>query len=145
MKILDTNVVSELIRPVPNPGVLEWVARQLTGDLYITVITEAELRYGVALLYPGRRRSALESAVLRMIDVCFAGRVLPFESDAAPVYAEIRAARRLIGRSIRELDCMIAAIARVNGAAVATRNVSDFEGCGVEVVNPWLEQAGQTE
>ena len=137
MKILDTNVVSELTRPRPNHGVLEWVAQQSLGSLYITVITEAELRYGVELLYQGRRRSDLEAAVLRMIDVCFAGRILPFESDAAPVYAEIRSSRRIIGRSIKELDCMIAAIARVKGAAVVTRDVGGFEDCGVEVVNPW--------
>ena len=139
MKILDTNVVSELTRPRPDPKVLEWVAQQSPSSLYITVITEAELRYGVELLYPGRRRSDLEAAVLQMIDVCFVGRILPFESDAAPVYAEIRAARRIIGRSIKELDCMIAAIARVHGAAVATRDLYGFENCGVEVVNPWMD------
>ena len=139
MKILDTNVVSELTRPRPNPNVIEWVAQQAPASLYITVITEAELRYGVELLYPGRRRIDLEAAVLRMIDVCFAGRILPFESDAAPVYAEIRASRRLIGRSIKELDCMIAAIARVNSAAVATRDIGGFNDCGVEVINPWRD------
>ncbi len=139
IKILDTNVVSELTRPRPNHGVLEWVAQQSLGSLYITVITEAELRYGVELLYPGRRRRDLEAAESRMIDVCFAGRILPFESDAAPVYAEIRSSRRIIGHSIKELDCMIAAIARVNGATVVTRDVGGFEDCGVEVVNPWLD------
>ena len=72
-----------------------------------------------------------------MINTCFAGRILPFKSHAAPIYAEIRAARRLSGRSIRELDCMIAAIARVNGASVATRDTGGFENCGVDIVNPW--------
>lgn len=76
MKILDTNVVSELTRPIPNANVLEWVARQPPEELYITTITEAELRFGVELLYPGRRRSELEAAILRMIDTCFAGRIL---------------------------------------------------------------------
>lgn len=139
MKILDTNVVSELTRPIPNTSVLEWVARQPPEELYITAITEAELRFGVELLYPGRRRSELEAAVLRMIDTCFAGRILPFKSNAAIVYAEMRAARRMMGRAIKELDCMIAAIARVNGAAVATRDLYGFENCGVEVMNPWLD------
>ena len=137
MKILDTNVVSELIKPRPNQSVLKWVAEQAPSDLYITVITEAELRFGVELLYPGRRRAELEAAVLGMIDTCFAGRILPFKSEAAPVYAEIRAARRMMGRSIKELDCMIAAIARVHGAAVATRHLYGFENCGIEVVDPW--------
>ena len=137
MKILDTNVVSELTRPIPNTNVLEWVAQQPPEELYITAITEAELRFGVELLYPGRRRSELEAAMLRMVNTCFAGRILPFKSSAAPIYAEIRAARRLMGRAIRELDCMIAAIARVHGATVATKDLYGFENCGVEVVNPW--------
>ena len=137
MKILDTNVVSELTRPIPNANVLEWVAQQPPEELYITAITEAELRYGVELLYPGRRRAELEAAVLRMIDTSFAGRILSFRSNAAPIYAEIRAARRLMGRPIKELDCQIAAIARVPGASIATRDLYGFENCGIEVINSW--------
>ena len=137
MIILDTNVVSELARPLPNSNVHQWVAEQSPGQLYITAITEAELRYGIELLYPGRRRSELEAAIGRMISNCFYDRILPFESEAAPVYAEIRVARRVVGRSIKELDCMIAAIARVNGASVATRDTGGFENCGIEVINPW--------
>ena len=139
MIILDTNVVSELTRPLPNPNVLQWVSERSPNQLYITVITEAELRYGVELLYPGRRRSSLEAAVERMIGGYFRGRVLSFESEAAPVYAEIRASRRVMGRSIKELDCMIAAIARVNDAVVATRDTGGFDDCGVEVINPWTD------
>ena len=137
MIILDTNVVSELTRPAPDPNVLRWVSAQSPSQLYITVITEAELRYGVELLCPGRRRTDLEAAINRIIGNSFGGRVLPFEANAAPIYGEIRAARRIMGRSIKELDCMIAAIARVNGAAVATRDTGGFEDCGIEVVNPW--------
>lgn len=80
----------------------------------------------------------MEAAIERIIGNCFGGRVLPFEANAAPVYGEIRAARRIMGRSIKELDCMIAAIARVNEAAVATRDVSAFEDCGIKIINPWM-------
>ncbi len=139
MITLDTNVISEMIRPIPDQNVLEWMARQSPRDLYITSVTDAELRYGVAIMYPGRRRRELESAVLRMIETVFDGRILPFDKDAAPIYAEIRASRRIMGRPVKELDCMIAAIARVRGAAVATRNQRDFEDCRVEVVNPWTD------
>ena len=135
--ILDTNIVSELTRPAPDPNVREWAARQPTETLYLTAITEAELRYGIALLHPGRRRDSLEAAVLRMIEVCFPGRILAFNTHAAPIYAQIRAARRMMGRSINELDCMIAAIARAHQAAVATRDTGGFAHCGIPLINPW--------
>ena len=137
MIILDTNVVSELTRPLPDANVFRWVAGQSASELHITAITEAELRYGVELLIPGRRRNDLQAAIERMVHNYFARRVLPFETTAAPVYAEIRAARRMMGRRINELDCMIAAIARVSGASVATRDTGGFEDSGVEVINPW--------
>lgn len=135
--ILDTNIVSELTRPAPDPNVCQWAARQPTETLYLTAITEAELRYGIALLHPGRRRDSLEAAVLRMIEVCFPGRILTFNTHAAPIYAQIRAARRMMGRSINELDCMIAAIARANQAAVATRDTGGFAHCGIPLITPW--------
>ena len=137
MIVLDTNVVSELRRPNPNQKVYEWVSIQDSGKLYITTVTEAELRYGLELLPAGRRRRGLEEATNQMVDVYFDGRVLPFDKVAASAYAQIRASRRVTGRVIGELDCMIAAIARVNGAAVATRDTSGFEDCGVDIINPW--------
>ena len=135
--ILDTNVVSELTSAHPEPAVVAWFAGHTRTELYITVITEAELLFGVENLPSGPLRNSLAAGDERMIEVVLAGRVLPFGREAARHYAQIRAARERIGRRIGYMDCMIAAIARVNGAAVATRNVPDFENCGVEVVNPW--------
>lgn len=133
MTILDTNAVSELTRPTPNPQVLEWTARQPRETLYLTAITEAELRYGVALLPPSRRRDSLEAAVSRIIQICFANRILAFKSDAA----QIRATRRITGRSISDLDCTISAIARANQAAIAARDANGLAGCAIQIINPW--------
>ena len=135
--VLDTNVVSELRRTTPNPNVFQWAAQQPSETLYITTVTEAELWYGMELLPASRYRRELTESTRRMINDFFDQRILSFDSDAAQVYAEIRASRRLAGRVIGELDCMIAAIAKANEAAVATRDTGGFENCGVEVVNPW--------
>lgn len=137
MFILDTNVVSELMRQRPHPTVLAWLDNQPTYILFVTTITEAEIRTGIAILPEGDRRRGLMAAVERTFGVLFAERVLPFDSDAAQVYASIAAARRADGRPISQADCQIAAIARSQGAAVATRDVGGFEGCGIDVVNPW--------
>jgi predicted nucleic acid-binding protein len=135
--ILDTNVLSELLRPAPEPRVEAWLAAQDGAEVYLTAITEAELRYGVAIMANGRRRSALAAAVDRILREDFIARILPFDSAAAQVYAAIGAARRLAGRPIAQADCQIAAIARANGATIATRNIGDFEDCGVALINPW--------
>jgi hypothetical protein len=135
--LLDTNVLSEAIRPKPDPGVEAWLAGRPEADVFICATTEAELRYGLALLPDGRRRSALEAAVERMLGAVFAGRILPFDSSAAVAFAAIAADRRLAGRPISVPDAQIAAIARSRGAVLATRNVADFDRCGVEIVNPW--------
>ena len=103
----------------------------------LSVIAEAELRYGIAILPAGRRRERISAAVESMLEGEFARRILPFDSHAARLYAEIGAQRRAAGRPISHADCQMAAIARCRGAAIATRNAADFEGCGVEVVNPW--------
>lgn len=137
MIILDTNVLSELLRPVPEPRIEAWLAVQDGADVYLTAITEAELRYGVAIMANGRRRGALAAAVDRILREDFMARVLPFDSTAAQVYAVIGAARRAAGRPIAQADCQIAAIARAHGAAVATRNITDFEDCGVALINLW--------
>ena len=139
MIILDINVLSEVMKPAPSPRVLEWLANEPASGLFTTAITQAEILYGIELLPRGRRRAALESAVEAMFEEDFAGRVLPFDSDAARVFPKIAAARRASGRPLTQFDAQIAAIARVHHAVVATRNDADFEDCGVAVLNPWRE------
>ena len=137
MMILDTNVLSEVIRPFPSTQVLRWLAAHPAGNLFTTTITQAEILYGLELLPKGKRRTALQSAVEAMFEKDFAGRILSFDGDAAAMFAKIAATRRTLGRPITQFDAQVAAIARSRGAAVATRNTSDFDNCGVIVVNPW--------
>ena len=137
MVILDTNVFSELLRPAPEPRVEAWLAVQDGAAVYLTAISEAELRYGVAIMADGRRRVALSDAVDRILREDFAGRILPFDSGGAEAYAAIGAARRALGRPIAHANCQIAAIALARGFTVATRNTTDFEGCGMALTNPW--------
>jgi len=137
MIILDTNVVSELLRAAPAPTVEAWLAGQDGTDIYLTAISAAELRYGVAIMANGKRRTMLAEAVDGMLREDFRDRILPFDSAAADEYARIGADRRAAGRPISQFDCQIAAIARAHGAAMATRNIGDFDGCGVEVIDPW--------
>lgn len=141
MIILDTNVLSEAMRPAPAPVVQAWLARQPPTQLYVTAIAEAELLYGAALLPPGRRRQGLEQAIQRMFAEDFAGRVLSFDRAAAAHYAQIAAARRKAGRPIATFDAEIAAIARAMGFAVATRNATDFADLGIDVIDPWKVQS----
>lgn len=140
MILLDTNVVSELMRAEPAQIVLDWFGQHDASDLFISAVTEAELRTGVAILPEGQRRDRLKLAVDAMIDQDFHARIIPFDSPAAKAYAEIAARRRAAGRPIAEADCQIAAIASATNAVVATRNVKDFDGCGVRVINPWNDQ-----
>jgi toxin FitB len=137
MILLDTNVISELMRAEPSLAVLDWFGAHEAADLFISAVTEAELRTGVAILPEGQRRNGLQSALDGMIEEDFPDRVLPFDSAAARAYADIAARRRAAGRPISEADCQIAAIAVAAGAPVATRNVKDFDGCGVDLINPW--------
>jgi predicted nucleic acid-binding protein len=135
--IIDTNVVSELTNPAPNPTVLAWWNRQRLDDLFTTAITDAELRYGVAVMPAGRRRDRKSAEIERMLRSVFAHHILPFDSVAARAYAIIYADRRLRGHPASPSDCQIAAIARVHDAEVATRNINDFRDSGIEVINPW--------
>lgn len=135
--LLDTNVVSELMRPKPAQAVLDLFAAQDSTKLFFSAVSEAELRTGAAILPAGKRRDSLTATIDIMITEDFAGRVLPFDSAAAKAYAAIAASRRATGQPMMEADCQIAAIARVRGAAVATRNVRDFERCDVEIVDPF--------
>ena len=135
--LLDTNVVSELIRKAPDPAVTTWVSDHPLDDLFFSAVSEAELRYGAAILPVGRRRDTLLFQIEAMLRDAFEDRVLPFDSDAARAYGNIAAARRSAGRPVAHADCQIAAIAAARSMAVATRNVRDFEDTGVEIVDPW--------
>jgi hypothetical protein len=137
MTIVDTNLLSEAIKPVPSAPVLRWLASQAADQLYTTTISEAELLYGIELLPHGRRRTKLEDEINGMLTEDFFGRILAFDRDAARAFATISAGRRRKGQPIREMDAQIAAIAFAQGAALATRNTGDFEDCGVKLINPW--------
>lgn len=137
MIILDTNVLSELVRPSPNAVVSGWVKGCASSSLFTTSITQAEMLLGVEILPSGKRRDVLEQRVRMMFDQDFAGHILPFDSDAAIAFAHIAALRRRSGRAQSNFDTQVAAIALSRGAAVATRNASDFEGCGITVHDPW--------
>ena len=137
MIVLDTSVVSDMMLPRPTVRVIEWITKQTTSRLHLSTISEAELRYGVEILPSGQRRERLLAEIEGMLRDDFEGRILPFDSYAAREYAVIAAARRAVGRTINHAGCQIAAIARSHRASVATRDVNDFEGCGIEVINPW--------
>lgn len=138
MIILDTNVLSELMRPKPAVKVVRWISARPALSFYTTSITEGEILLGIRLLPAGKRRDAFETAAIGLFNDAFAGRVMPFGSDAASCYATIAAERQRRGQPISHFDAQIAAIARSADAAVATRNVQDFEDCGIRVVDPWL-------
>ncbi len=142
MIVLDTNIVSELLKPAPAPRVEAWLAAQDGASLYFTAVGEAELRHGVAILPASRRRHALSKAIEDMLEEDFRDRILPFDRVAARVYAVIAAERRAAGRPISQFDCQIAAIARAHEAAVATRNTRDYQGCGVALIDPWWQTRG---
>ena len=137
MIVLDTNVVSELMRPLPTPAVEAWVADRPAATLFLSAVSEAELLYGIAIMPAGQRRDGLETDVDAMLREVFAGRVLPFDSDAARAYAGIAASCRAAGRPVSQFDAQIAAIARSRGMAVATRNIRHFEGMAVDIIDPW--------
>ena len=139
MIVLDTNVLSEALKPLPSPVVLGWLAAKQPLSVFTTTITEAEVLYGVETLPPGKRRLGLLAAVEKMLAEEFEGRILPFDEDAARAFAGIVAARDAAGRPISQFDAMIAAIARSHRAAVATHNTADFQHCGIDLINPWTE------
>lgn len=137
MIVLDTNVVSELWRAAPDPGVLAWVDAQAVETLYLTAVTVAELRFGLATMPPGRRRDIFQDRLERAVLPAFTGRVLPFDLDASRLYAGFMARARAEGQAIGTADGFIAAAAAVRGFSVATRDAGPFEAAGVGVVNPW--------
>jgi toxin FitB len=135
--VVDTNVISELMRGAPHPAVLAWVAAQPRALLYTTYVNQAEILYGIGALPAGRRRTALAAAAEAMFAEDFAGRVLPFEAQAAARYPEIVLARRQAGNPIEKFDALIAATALAAGASIATRDAGGFAGCGLAVIDPW--------
>jgi len=135
--ILDTNVLSELLRLRPDSGVLAWFASQPANGLFVSAVTQAEMLLGAGLLPAGQRRKKLEQALDAMFLEDFAGRILPFDSRSAADYAAVVAARRRAGRPIAQFDAQIAAIALSHRLGLATRNVADFEACGLALTNPW--------
>jgi toxin FitB len=138
MIILDTNVISELMLAAPSPSVLHWFSHHRgSAELFTTTVTMAEIFYGVELLPKGKRRDKLRVEAEAVFTTDLAGHILSFDEQAARSFAEIAASRRAQGRPISELDAQIAAIARIRGSALATRNTTDFEGCGVRLINPW--------
>jgi predicted nucleic acid-binding protein len=136
MFVLDTNILSAMMRLDRTPEVARWVAAQDEDGLFTTAVSHAEIFSGLAMMTDGRRRRALEKAAREMFDD-FEERVLPFDIDAASAYADLFLIHRQAGRPSAPLDLMIASVARATGATVVTRNTTDFEGCGLTLINPW--------
>ena len=139
MIILDTNAVSEALKPVPSDIVSRWAAAQESSTVFITAITPAEILSGIETMAAGKRIQRLAEAVDEIFMHSFQGRILPFDSEAARQFATISAIRKAAGRPISQFDAMIAAIVRVHRATLATRNVRDFEHCGIGLVDPWTD------
>ena len=137
MIFLDTNVISEPLRPSPNPLVVDWLDRQHITTLGITALTVAELRMGVAILPDGSRRETLATRIERELLPAFEGRVASFDEPASAAWAKLQATTRARGRNLPLIDSLIAAICISQGATLATRNESDFEVLGLDIINPW--------
>jgi predicted nucleic acid-binding protein len=135
--ILDTNVISELTRRVPELGVVSWLDSLSADEVGTTAVTAAELLYGVARMPAGHRKTELTVAVRGLLGEDFRGRVLPFDEPCASRYADIVCGRETLGRPIGVADAQIAAICRTAEATLATRNTDDFSGTGIELINPW--------
>jgi toxin FitB len=136
--VLDTNVVSELMRQQADPEVISWLDRQSADDVWLTAVTLAELIYGIGRLPDGRRKALLAVALDAMVRDDLDHRVAPFDAIAASHFADIVIGRERSGRPVSAADAQIAAICRSHGAVLATRNVADFDATGVEIVNPWI-------
>ncbi len=137
-----SGVLSEVLKAAPDPRVLAWLKGQSLSSLFTTTVTRGEVLYGIRLLSDGTRRPGLWDAALAIFNEDFDGRVLSFDADAAAAFAEIGAARRAAGKPIRQFDAMIGGMARSRGASIATRNMRDFDDCGIGVVDPWAVWGG---
>jgi hypothetical protein len=138
MIVLDTNVISELFRPLPEQKVLHWIGAQDPDRLFTTAVTEAEIFRGIEFMPAGRRRADLLAATEAYFRDDLAGKILSFDSAAARRFAEIAAIRKRKGLPLKEFDIQIAAVVRAMGAKLATRNMKDFEMSGIAVINPWI-------
>lgn len=138
MIILDTNVVSEVMRAAPSPVVLNWLARH-QDQMYTTTVTLGEILYGIELVPDRKRRRHLLNGADKMFTQVLIGRIFLFDEQAARAFATVAAARKRRGRPISELDAQIAAIAYMHGATLVTRNTADFEGCDIRLINPWVD------
>ena len=138
MIVLDTNVISELWKPAPDHNVMTWVNAQMVETLYLSAVTVAELRFGLAMLPKGKRRALYQARLEQDVLPAFSARVLPFDLNASGAYAELMVRARSAGKAIGKADGYIAAAAAVRGFAVATRDVGPFEAAGIEVINPWV-------
>ena len=137
MIVLDTNVVSEMMRPAPDPSVLNWLNTQIAGELWLNSVVVSELLFSIARLPAGARKRQLAETFAAMLEQDFAGRILPFDLEAAVIYAELAASCEAKRRTVEMADGQIAAICLVQGATLATRNLRHFEGLGMVLVDPW--------
>jgi len=137
MIVLDTNVISEPLRPAPDPSVVAWLDAQCITTLYVTTVSLAEIHYGLAALPVGRRRTTLTTRFENEVAPLFAGRVLTFDEAAAATYGSLRATMRAVGHAIGDLDALIAAVASSRNFGVATRDTGPFEAAGLTVINPF--------
>ena len=137
MILIDTNVISELWKPGPDSNVLAWIDAQTIETLYLSAITVAELRYGLAMMPDGKRRTIYQERLEREVLPTFAGRVLAFDLDTSKTYAVLMARARAEGKAIAQADGYIAATAATHGLIVATRDTSPFEAAGLAVIDPW--------
>jgi predicted nucleic acid-binding protein len=137
MIILDTNVISEMMKVNPHPAVVAWFKEQGNDQLYLTTLTVAEIRYGISTLPKGKRKSSLETNATYMFSAVFADRIVSFDYDAACYYAMIHALRNDAGKTITVMDAEIASICKSNSAALATRNTRDFTNLHIKLINPW--------
>ena len=140
MIVVDTNVLSELMRPSPDPRVVAWINGVQPGEAATTAITIAEIDLGLQRLPRGKRRARLEE-IFQLLLSDIARELLPFDGEAASHYARISQSREAAGKPIDQLDCMIAAICASHAATLATRNERDFDGTGIAIVNPWRDGA----
>lgn len=143
MILLDTNVLSEPFKPNADPAVLAWIDAQSVETLYLSTITLAEIRFGIAAMPDGKRRTTLHQRLEERVLPVFADRILPFDVEAATAYADLRARARAAGRAIGTADGYIAAIAAARGLTVATRDAGPFLAAGLTIINPW-EVAGRS-
>lgn len=137
MIVLDTNIISEMMKKAPSLRVVSWLDNQDVTQLFVSTITISEISYGIASLPKGKRKHAIEVAFHKVIQEAFKYRVLSFDEPAASIYGEIMGHRKTLGRPMSILDGQIAAIAISQNATLATRNIRDFSGCDLELINPF--------